>query len=318
LFSVTFLSLFLGSLFAKKYKEEKSANYKFKRNANVWLITCILMLLIAAGLILSSDDFAILFSYIICSCIIIAPLYSKGDLIMDRAHVFKIKWRLQGWNYAYSFTFLALTRLLITSGIPVMFFYITSFNYEQNLDIRYKQLQFGKALINRIKVGELDTAGKNLSSHAIYTDGTWIKDVDVAGRGAVDSLRPWYSMEDNRALIILNTSRVLLNNKAVVNNEMYAPGSADASSFHNNLFRLRNDTGTITLIKTKTPGKYLRISSQNINYHFPEKPLEAISFWLMLLLALVIFFITLKTIIVKLFAINMPDLSQCRFLIIPF
>jgi hypothetical protein len=68
--------------------------------------------------------------------------------------------------------------------------------------------------------------------------------------------------------------------------------------------------GTVTLVKTKTPGSYLRITSQNINYHFPSRPLEAISFWLMLLLALVLFYITLKTIIVKLFSISMPDLSK--------
>jgi hypothetical protein len=45
---------------------------------------------------------------------------------------------------------MVLSRLVITSGIPVVFFYISSYNYEQNIIISIKMSEFANQLVDEI------------------------------------------------------------------------------------------------------------------------------------------------------------------------
>ena len=43
-------------------------------------------------------------------------------------------------KYFHSFGFMVMSRLLISSGVPIILFYIASYNYEQNLYARFEQI----------------------------------------------------------------------------------------------------------------------------------------------------------------------------------
>lgn len=53
------------------------------------------------------------------------------------------------------FTLMTCSRLILTAGLPVIFFFSFGYNYHQTLTIRYRQLAYGQQMVrNNIKAGE--------------------------------------------------------------------------------------------------------------------------------------------------------------------
>ncbi len=189
LVSVVFTSLFLNFIFAEKYKKDDPYKYKFKLKAMIWLTVLIVLINISAGFNLAFKHWLVLIVYEVIIIGFFPVILWLAGLLLAKAGKFNTG-NLFTWTFTHSYTLMAATRLVITSGIPVAFFFIYSFDYEQNLDTRYRQLNFANALISKesyIKGKYAAAANKNLNNlkinlpytSGVYSDGLFIDNMQV-------------------------------------------------------------------------------------------------------------------------------------------
>jgi hypothetical protein len=318
LFSATTTSLFLILLFAKRYKAEKNLARKYKMDAARSLIIIILLIDFVAFLLLEPGEIGLLFSYESVAFLIGLFIYSNSDSLFDIAKDFKVsaftqKWKkilfpvFWKWDHINSFSLAALTRLVITSGIPVVFFYISSYNYEQNIGIRYKQTEYAGRLLEKLN-GDYDTSHRFADTNGVYMDNSWINKIELVERKDVPVTE--CSEQDRRTLELLGSFRIHITKEAIAERDFYKNSSDDSLFRFNNLLQdaISKDSGSVIYRQTSLPGKYLKISSTNLNYSFPPF-LKSILFWLLLVLSLFIFYFIIYYVIRKLFALKTPDLS---------
>jgi hypothetical protein len=65
-------------------------------------------------------------------------------------------------SFINSYALMIFSRIIVTSGLPVIFFYISSYNYEQNLIARYKLNDFATDIIG--KYPEIQSSSGSISS----------------------------------------------------------------------------------------------------------------------------------------------------------
>jgi hypothetical protein len=320
--SVTAASLFLNTLFAIRYKSEELSKYRYKRNAIRCLVILMLIITISASIKLEPGHTAVLFTFELLLFTTGVLVFTTRQMLMGKLNDVKKHTFFKTWDYINSFSFMALTRLIITSGIPIVFFYLASYNYEQNIAIRYKQTEFAKQLIDKA----IDTAGsfKKISSiPGVYIDSAWIKGIDTVlindvSRFEKDTLKiENYSPEEMQTLKMLRLFRLYITDEAVNEEKFYTARSDDSSFFYNHLLKNACETrvGTVTYSQTHVPGKYFKLSSSSLNYNLPgffkkNAVLNGFGFWIFLLGALVIFYFIIYNIIKKLFALGVPDLKK--------
>jgi len=215
-------------------------------------------------------------------------------------------------HYIKSFTLMVLTRLIITSGIPVVFFYIASYNYEQNVIIRYKQSEFGNSLVERLPADSAAAVKFIKERPGVYNDGSWIKNIDTISNIPYPGN---YSDEEKATLSILNGFRPDVTNEAITEERFYMLATSDSLFFYNPLLKdaCTRDTGTVMYRKTNFPGLQLKLTSTGLNYNPPILiHYKGFWFWVFLFFGLVFFFVVLKSIIKKLFALKIPDLKEWK------
>jgi hypothetical protein len=310
LFSVTFLTFFLNCLYWLRYCTEGSVKSVFKVTAIVILAGIITIVDLVAFLTLERRHFCYVIKYeaalsVLSLCIILLRwMYLKKWQSQTN------RLRLREKNYITSFTLMVLTRLIVTSGIPVVFFYVGSYNYEQNLLIRYKQSIFANQLIEEMPPDSLAAARTIVQKPAIYIDSAWIKSIGIAkGRKNTDT----NSSEDGKAIKLLSTFRPDITSEAITEEKFYLTKASDSVLSYSPIMKDGNekDSGTFMDAKTNNPDLFLTISSAGLNYNFPFLVHNKGSwFWVFFTIALVLFFILLRTIVIKLFAIKIPDLSK--------
>lgn len=316
LFSVTLISIFLTSLFARRYKNSEQAdNYTFKVNARRWLVVFATIIDVAAVRTLDGSSLIVLAIYELLAIILAWLMYAKGNFILIAIYKRAGKRFLAGWNYARSFSLMALTRLIFTSGIPVVFFYIASYDYEQNIGIRYRQLQYANKLLDSLSDKQIDgIRARGNFVNGFYYDGAFIKDVRVEELTAPVQ----YSREENITADILQFFRVKITGKAVDEEKFFTAHAADTLFFYNPLLKdaCKKDSATITYRQTGINGKYLAITSAMLNYRLPSvfsaSSFNGFLFWLLLFLAFIVFYFIIYNIISKLFCISLPDLSEWK------
>ncbi|MGZ3766603.1 MAG: cache domain-containing protein [Mucilaginibacter sp.] len=329
LFSITFTSLFLNFIFAIKYSNENLYKFRFKRIATGWLCAFVLVINIAACSTLEGKHIFLLFLYEFLLIFVCLIFYRRGLKLFEYIRNYKIALQFP-WTYTHSFSLMAATRLIITSGIPVAFFFVYSFNYEQNLDTRYKQLKFAEDLTRKVFSSKIidskPGSGKTLASlkaanpdsvkidsirnglkytSGVYYDGLFINSFRYTTHK--DSTRH-YNKEDLSTTEILSAFRFHKNNLALMDNDLIFP-SVENDAFFNNLTNEKNDSNysTRTYYNIKNSNKYIRISSLNINYPCPEMP------FLILLIGLLLgFYYVIHNIIRKLFALDLPSIDQWK------
>ncbi len=305
LFSITYISIILNSIFAVKYKEHNPYNYHFKIIVVQWLCLFVAVLDYAAWKTLDLRHFLVLILFELLSvgaCMVICKL---SPYLLEKARNFKHK-RSIDWVYTQSFSLMATTRLIITSGIPVILFFTYSYNYEQNLSTRYKQLIFVNALTQKIPQRTI-TESKIKAARGIFCDGTFIKDIKIDSGLTIDAAYKKsisYSREDSLTVDILRAFRFYKGGKAVKDNNLNLSWVGTRMSF-NHLLRdeCDNNRGTIIHRQIGFPHKFIIISSAtNINYQLPI-PL----FWIILIAAIIVFYYAIDNIIRKLFSLNLPS-----------
>jgi hypothetical protein len=318
--SVTMLSIFLNTLFAIKYRDdEQHDNLKFKTNSLWSLGMFILVINIAAYKSLDKGNFWL--SFFLFQIITIAAgvlLYFTGDsfiqqvrkgfLYLNRHHLARAS---EKWNYSRSFAVMALTRLVITSGIPILFFYISAYNFEQNINIRYRQLQFANAL--SAKYGNTSLASitaNHPTTQGYFIDSAWINQVTTTSDHRVET----YTEEEKITTRVLSMFRLFLTQHAVNEDKLYTSNSPDSSILFNPLLKqaIRKDSSTVTYKATAIPREYLLVGSTSLNYKMPSITgkffWRGILFWTLLIMSLLAFYLMIFNVINKLFCLKLPNL----------
>ena len=307
LFSVTFIALFTNGIFAGYYKKANHYNLRFKMFAIFWLLVFVVVIDFAAYHMLEWDNFKSLLSYeiilsVICGGMTLACVMVKSwwPELLGKAYDFKNAINFP-WTYTHSFSLMATTRLVVTSGIPVAFFFIYSFNYEQNLDTRYKQYHFARALNQKLSNAINKPGGLTpdlLHAEAIYPDSTFIHTIGQSKNG----INLTYKKEDFLTVQLLSLFRLQENDVAVKSSNMNL-ASVDGKAFFNSLTHEQtgNDTTTQTFYKIASDN-YIALSSAKNVYYLSHKGLLV-----PLLIVLVIgFYYMIHNIIRKLFALGLP------------
>lgn len=308
--SVSFLTLFLNLLYFTRYKVQGSNKYLFKQAAILFLSGIIVIINYMAWRMLERGHLVTFFTSELIFILIGALILYLRKKYLKKQIDEGIKPNNQK-NYINSFTFMILTRLVVTSGIPVVFFYISSYNFEQNLITRYKQADFANKLMEKFSPDNLhaiNTANKN---QTVYLDSAWIKNVSIVD--SVSSVAD-YSKEDRISIQLLSKFRPDITNEAITEKKFYQVNSADSVLFYNSIMEdaMKKDSGVAIYKNANSPGNNLKITSLGLNYNFPilfHYNRETL-FWLFLVVAYGSFFFLLKTIIKKLFAIAVPDLAK--------
>jgi hypothetical protein len=303
LFSITFISLYLNFIFLNKYKSNPYL-FRFKFYTLITLIAFTIVIFLFAGLTLEFWYKVVFFGYVIL--LLLLSKWLTRYLVKKMPTIAAFNNRLPfKWDYLKSFSLMVTTRLIITSGIPVIFFFIYSFNYEQHLDTRYRQLTFAHALIKKFgdsTSSSFPDSSKNLYyAPGIYLDNTFIHAIKRDTGLKFDSV----SSEDVSTGKILNLFRIVKTNVELNSSYLGVSYSHNEASF-NSLLPDHNTKGTYanTTVYPINKNQSIKLISGDINY-----PLSALLFRISLWLlgALLIFYYAIYKIIKKLFALDVPS-----------
>lgn len=306
LFAITITSIFLNGSFAISYYKDHNPNKYLLKMIAVWsLIGFILLINLAAFNTLESKNF--LFPF----------LFFEATSVALCGIVYWVKKRrmdiVPKWTYTHSYALMATTRLIISSGIPVAFFFVYSFNYEQALLTRTRQLDFARALTQRVRVADIkarmqDSAKTSnlLRDSSIYRDGIFISSIKLDAltppdlRKLNETLK--YSREDSLTMKLLSGVRLVENQIEIRSKNMNLQYVGDNEAFFNNLAnQQRSITQTYYRIAN---GLYLDIKSSNIDYSISKT-----FFLIFILIATAGFFVVMHNIILKIFALNLPSVN---------
>ena len=310
--SVVFTSMFTNLIFALRYKGTDMLKFRFKRNVIIWLSVFVALVNLSAGFYLDHWWHLLVYELIlaaICTAIIFLTPFLTSKLSLLKK-IPKGRWVFPG-----SYALMATTRLVISSGIPVAFFFVYSYNYEQRLDTRYRQMKFGQALIASpiIKGKKMETQNTYLDAHqkegaydaGFYTDGLYIDSIRVIDSAEAERAKEivsCYSDEDKNTASLFRAVRLRMDSVAVLNNNINLESAGD-SVFFDKLNKKTSDSTSVRTFIKLDGGNYLAISSlPGMNYHNP-----CIHFWLALLLALVASFIVIYRILRRLFSLDLPS-----------
>ncbi|MXV49819.1 hypothetical protein GS399_02470 [Pedobacter sp. HMF7647] len=318
LFTVTFVGIILNSLFAARYKQlQNLTNYAYKVLSLRWLIVFVVVMDIIALTQLTVWHFAVMLVFEAISALsLIVLLRWRLTIADDLRRVFGER-IVSGVSYTGSFALMSLLRLIITSGIPVFFFYIIAYNYEQNLSTRYRHVQFAEKLK---AAGLMNQSLEGKIGKQVFTDNSWIKTVrPVIAKDIRSENNQGDSLEDLRTSNFLNLFRFYQNDQAANIAHFNTSASSDSSYVFNRIFKsaLTGNGGTVTYYKTGIGDTLLRISSFDLSYKLPTffslKPMVSLKgflYWTLLLIALCGFYVFVYSVLQQLFAYNLPKLER--------
>ncbi|RZL19262.1 MAG: hypothetical protein EOO89_03875 [Pedobacter sp.] len=206
---------------------------------------------------------------------------------------------------------MTITRLTITSGIPILFFYISIYDYEQNLNIRYRQVQFANKMLQKIpgldqsKIENLNTRSNPFTG--IFTDSIWVKSIQFA---KLLPKKDEYDYSEKLTLSFFRLFNVYKNDHATGSEDLYYTHSTDNRiTFNHLLLDASKKVGTKTFIKLPAAEGYLLLSSAELNYKIPSLflSLKGTLFWVLFMVGLYVLYQTLHNVINKVFSQNLPN-----------
>jgi len=143
-------------------------------------------------------------------------------------------------QYRKNFRLMIFSKLMLTSGFPIIIFFLCSYNFEQRLQERLKLLTYAQQIEQATRRGEKlqsiegQVNGGTGAIRAFYTDSVWIHDL-VFNPQYVFSNKT-YDRGDNTCLDLLRTSHVSYNDVAAAteNFELEQPYGRDSIHFNFN------------------------------------------------------------------------------------
>ena len=294
LFSVTLIFIFTNTLFANRYLKDGQKNkWRYKQIAVNWLLV-ILLLINVAGYLLVNDFWAIFLIELGIALSGFGFIGFANKLSHDFREMISPK-----LNYVRSFALMTVTSLIITSGLPIAFFYRTSYNFEQNLDIRYRQNDYANRLINQ-------------PNSVYYFDSTWVAAKPVIIQKDSINFQEKNQDEHERTQKVLGAFHLVLNERIGNTNNLYKSYSTDSAIIYQPL--INSDSAVLAYRQTNTAGKFIKIASTNTVYTIPaptKKPI-ALLYWSLLVLGLVVFYFVIINIVKKVFCLNLPNLEMWK------
>ena len=205
-------------------------------------------------------------------------------------------------KFIHSYAFMSITRLVVSSGLPVFFFYQHAYNYQQSIQSHYRHLQFTSQLMGKDTIPDPQDFDKG----NVYTDDYYIKDIGESVRNleAGD-----YTEEAGLSSDILRRFRVY-DTRLTNELDAIAVNKADDGSywFSPPLGRYHADSGYATyMLRSNKPA--IVLSSEAFNYRFPQlmqKGKISLIYWLALLLLLYLLYRAIIIVICRLFALDVP------------
>jgi hypothetical protein len=321
LLAVSYSALVYSWLLWIKYKTTNHDNYKHKRSGIIFLSAVIILTHIVLFFMLEWVHVGGLVFMELITWLVARVLYHYRIHIIAILKIFIKRNPFLNWGFGKSFATMALSRLLITSGIPALFFYVSAYNFEQEISIRHKHLVVSEKLKEKFSINQLSNTDISRLP-GVYLDKNWI---DTIGIATVSNTNPiWksnihYNREDSLTVQLLQAFRLPVSEKAVSEAQLYKSLAADSSFLFNNLLKKTDDNsnGSITWFRL-APQVYLNLHSAKFNYLFPSLHAlgftlwSGILFWLLLLLFLFIYGFVLYQVIRKLFALNRPNLLSWK------
>ncbi len=256
------------------------------------------------------------------------------------------------FNYVRMYSLMAISGLIISSGVPVMLFYTESYNYEQDLMISYKHSLFAAQLINKFdlkNVGDSIITDSVLPAWAgVYVDSSWVRKIALGP--LTKEMKSYIRGEDNDWLIgydLFNAVRLhgQGNELAVSSDDFYKNVSSDSSQIYNandNAFENTDilkrgqelkgnilnadDTikGLISIFKLNYKNAqgepiYLKLKSGEFKYSIPDVfnkkyQRQGLIYWCLLIFVLIVFWLLIIWVVKKIFALEMPNLTNFRSL----
>ena len=203
--------------------------------------------------------------------------------------------RRENEKYIVGFTLMTFSRLIITSGLPVIFFFLAIYNYDLKLMSRYRQNGF----INQLASRGVHSIG-DLNGITIYQDGVWVNSYhlgriiapgDQQGAGAATAISIFHCLIPRNDGLLPDISGL-----------DFAP--VDSSRVYSDIF----DTGKGTSWYRLPDGQALTASSIVLRYNIPW-PLSSSKgflFWIFILSWLSGFCLLFYNVIRRVFALTLP------------
>jgi hypothetical protein len=322
-FSIPISTFFMNTLFLYKYKREKNDAYvNYKVNCNKGSLGFLAVLNLFALISLAGIYLHILlFEILVAGALyIFFRQYKKRDSTVNND---KNNNESSDKNnkFVRHYVWMIFTRLLITSAIPAVFFFIASYNFENNLMARYRKYDFSQQLKQKFARKSYDAKKFN----AVYPDSIWIKSIE-SGKHRLQS--DALTTAQNNTAALFNAFGFYLADVDTVNNDnFYKNYSDDSSLYFNNffdsvLYRKHKDRLYVNneISKSPTPGftendsttNQIVISSENLNYTPPGFAYHGFMFWLFLLLVLIGFYFILAEVIKKVCSLNLTSITLLK------
>jgi len=291
--SSTSVTLFLNYNYSKSYSKTITEKFKLKRAANVALMIVIVLINLAAVIIITPYKF---FAFEILLAVIVFIFLNVSERAFKWVNHFSPVTGTS-WNFSNSYSLMIFTRLIITSGLPVMLFFTASYNYELKMTTRYRHLQFTKELLEKYPL-----LNKKLAFNDVYVDSVCIKGIE----NATKTPKINFSDEEKNTAILF---KYLTNytTKQLPEIDQYKLNSEDNFMAFSPLF----EAGKTESYHKLSNEKYIKLTSSRIQYISPttynnNKWYLGFIYWMLFLSALLIFGTVLHNIFRKLFALNLP------------
>ena len=291
--SSTSVTLFLNYNYSKSYFKTTTEKFKLKRNSNIALIIVIILINLAAIITIEPIKFFAFEAILLLTVVVFLKVSEQAFKWGNHLSSFFTK----NWNFSNSYSLMIFTRLIITSGLPVMLFFTASYNYELKMTTRYRHLQFAKELLDKYPA-----LNKKMKFNDVYIDSVWIRSFKETKNMPVIKV----SNEEKHTATLF---KYLTNytTKQLPDIDQNNPDSSENFMFFSPLF----EPGKTESYHKLPNGKYIQLSSLRIQYIAPttynsDKWYLGIIYWVLFFSALLAFGVVLHGIFRKLFALNLP------------
>jgi hypothetical protein len=292
--AVALNTIYINLVCAARHQQEGDTRMAAAKRKNAWVLLGFLLLYNMVAVKMSSliriDMF---FRFELLAAALLLLLYAWFTRVYFAKHVSS-----EPTSFLRYYGWMAITRMIITSGIPVLFFYIDGYNYEQTLQARHAQMSFGYRLQRMIKK---DTSKFTQSFYkgSIFIDSNWISEYSLAqGLQTADETDTVFDAGYN----LFDAMRILDDSISVANNNLYHNHVSRQEGWFSNansFQRIIAGKNSVLTIQSSMP--LLQLSSTlawKYRYH-----------WAMLLLALTALYFIIKRILANVFAIHFTAAS---------
>ena len=288
--------LVLNLLYARAYKNAGSDQYTAKRNAIVALSAIVIIVNIIAA-ILTNIRHLVFFEIILI--IVLGALW----MVYERTPLKQWVYRQSARDFCKSFSIMTFTRLIITSGLPVLLFYISSFNYEVRLGGRYRHTLFTKAIKQQYAL-----TPDSINAANLYRDGVWVNsDTFIADKPQI-ALH-----EDEHRTATLFGLLTINNDKLITGLTELDRTPKDGSWLYSSLFNTENTAGKLGITYHRLADQhYFKVQSLPLKYTLPFFTTDSnwyrgVAYWLLFIIAMAGFWYLLYNVLRRLFALNLPS-----------